>query len=260
MASGVTEPRSAGSAASGAVAYLLWARALRDFGDGFVAILLPVYLTRARLFAARDRRDRHRGAARLGAADARHRADRFTPRSTAAAARRRQPDDCDRRRLRVRPRLCPAAGRRVCGHDQPIGGKRQRVRAAGACGAERRGVRSQPHRDVCALQPDRRPERRLRSARRGLAAVSVGRGCRAADGHQGDVRALRPARCRRLSALRQDSPTSATRRARNLPAPSGHRGTSSTGSPRSSASTPSPAASSSSRCWRSGSSSASICR
>ena len=25
--------------------HLLWARALRDFGDGFVAILLPVYLT-----------------------------------------------------------------------------------------------------------------------------------------------------------------------------------------------------------------------
>ena len=44
MASGVTEPRTAGSAAPGAVAYLLWARALRDFGDGFVAILLPVYL------------------------------------------------------------------------------------------------------------------------------------------------------------------------------------------------------------------------
>ena len=44
MASGVTEPRTAGSAASGAVAYLLAARALRDFGDGFVAILLPVYL------------------------------------------------------------------------------------------------------------------------------------------------------------------------------------------------------------------------
>jgi MFS family permease len=34
-----TEP-----AASGAVAYLLAARALRDFGDGFVAVLLPVYL------------------------------------------------------------------------------------------------------------------------------------------------------------------------------------------------------------------------
>ena len=29
----------------GATAYLLWGRALRDFGDGFVAILLPVYLT-----------------------------------------------------------------------------------------------------------------------------------------------------------------------------------------------------------------------
>ena len=29
---------------SGPLAYLLAARALRDFGDGFVAILLPVYL------------------------------------------------------------------------------------------------------------------------------------------------------------------------------------------------------------------------
>ena len=28
-----------------AITHLLWARALRDFGDGFVAILLPVYLT-----------------------------------------------------------------------------------------------------------------------------------------------------------------------------------------------------------------------
>ena len=44
MASGVAEPRTAGPAASGAVSYLLAARALRDFGDGFVAILLPVYL------------------------------------------------------------------------------------------------------------------------------------------------------------------------------------------------------------------------
>ena len=38
------EPRPARPAASGAVAYLLAARALRDFGDGFVAVLLPVYL------------------------------------------------------------------------------------------------------------------------------------------------------------------------------------------------------------------------
>jgi len=45
MPGGVTTPSTAGSTASGAVAYLLAARALRDFGDGFVAILLPVYLT-----------------------------------------------------------------------------------------------------------------------------------------------------------------------------------------------------------------------
>jgi MFS family permease len=28
-----------------AIAYLLWARAVRDFGDGFISVLLPVYLT-----------------------------------------------------------------------------------------------------------------------------------------------------------------------------------------------------------------------
>jgi MFS family permease len=36
--------RSLPESSSGAVGYLLAARALRDFGDGFVAILLPVYL------------------------------------------------------------------------------------------------------------------------------------------------------------------------------------------------------------------------
>ncbi|HET6620650.1 MAG TPA: MFS transporter [Dongiaceae bacterium] len=35
----------AGDRHGNAVAQLLWARALRDFGDGFIAILLPVYLT-----------------------------------------------------------------------------------------------------------------------------------------------------------------------------------------------------------------------
>ena len=40
----MTSQTSTGPSASGAVAYLLAARALRDFGDGFVAVLLPVYL------------------------------------------------------------------------------------------------------------------------------------------------------------------------------------------------------------------------
>ena len=30
----------------GPLAILLWARGMRDFGDGFVAVLLPLYLTR----------------------------------------------------------------------------------------------------------------------------------------------------------------------------------------------------------------------
>ena len=36
--------RSLTESSSGAVVHLLAARALRDFGDGFAAILLPVYL------------------------------------------------------------------------------------------------------------------------------------------------------------------------------------------------------------------------
>ena len=44
LPSGMTSQTSTGPSASGAVAYLLAARALRDFGDGFVAVLLPVYL------------------------------------------------------------------------------------------------------------------------------------------------------------------------------------------------------------------------
>jgi MFS family permease len=44
MPGGRTALSTADAARSRAVAYLLAARALRDFGDGFVAILLPVYL------------------------------------------------------------------------------------------------------------------------------------------------------------------------------------------------------------------------
>ena len=174
MASGVTEPRTAGSAASGAVAYLLAARALRDFGDGFVAVLLPVYLL-ALGFSPLEI-GAIATAALLGSAlltlgigliGARHDRQRLLLAgaslmiATGVAFARR-------------PRLCPPAGGRIRGHDQSLGGKRQRVRAAGACGAERRGVRSQPHPNVRALQSDRCPERRLRRARCGLAAVSVG--------------------------------------------------------------------------------------
>jgi len=44
MPGGRTTLSTADTARSRAVAYLLAARALRDFGDGFVAVLLPVYL------------------------------------------------------------------------------------------------------------------------------------------------------------------------------------------------------------------------
>ena len=45
MASTIGEvKRSATVASPSAIRHLLVARALRDFGDGFVAVLLPVYL------------------------------------------------------------------------------------------------------------------------------------------------------------------------------------------------------------------------
>jgi MFS family permease len=45
MISNGTQPNAAGSPAPGGLVFLLSARAVRDFGDGFVAVLLPVYLT-----------------------------------------------------------------------------------------------------------------------------------------------------------------------------------------------------------------------
>lgn len=44
MTRGFIAPRSVASTKSGSLRLLLWARGLRDFGDGFVAVLLPVYL------------------------------------------------------------------------------------------------------------------------------------------------------------------------------------------------------------------------
>src|SRR5262245_22987308 len=41
----MSDPGATNTARPDATAPLLWARGLRDFGDGFVAILLPVYLT-----------------------------------------------------------------------------------------------------------------------------------------------------------------------------------------------------------------------
>ena len=43
---------------------LLWGRGLRAFGDGFVSLLLPVYLIALGFDAARGRRARHGDAAR----------------------------------------------------------------------------------------------------------------------------------------------------------------------------------------------------
>ena len=138
-------------------ATLIYARApLRDFGDGFVAVLLPVYLTALGLGAFEV------GVvatlALLGSAlmtlgiGLAGRARR----SAQAAGRGVRPDGRDRRRLRGVEHLRGHPARGVLRHDQSLGRQRQHLRAARACRAVALGRRRGAHADVRALQPDRR--------------------------------------------------------------------------------------------------------
>ena len=251
---------TADAARSRAVAYLLAARALRDFGDGFVAVLLPVYLI-ALGFSPLEI-GAIATAALLGSA-------LLTLGIGMIGSRH------DRQRLLLAgASLMTATGVAFAFvHDFAL---LLVVAFAGTINPSAGSVSVFVPLEHAVLSGEVSDRRRTGMFARYslIGALSAAFGALAAASPQylsaagveqlTAIKAmfvlLRPARRRRLPALRQDSPTSAARRARDRPAPSGHRGTSSTGSPRSSASTPSPAASSSSRCWRSGSSSASICR
>ena len=142
------------------------ARALRDFGDGFVAVLLPVYLT-ASASALRGRRCRNRRPARLGADNARHRAAGRQDRSAPPARGGVRADGPDRARLRAVERLLGRPPGRGDRHHQSLRGQRQHLRAARACAAVALGRRCRAHADVRALQPDRRARRSDRRARLG---------------------------------------------------------------------------------------------
>ena len=72
--------------------------------------------------------------------------------------------------------LAPSA-HRVRRHAQPVGGRRQRLPAAGADGAERRHRRSRPHRPVRSLQPGGLAARR-RLARCSRSSLTILPACR----------------------------------------------------------------------------------
>ncbi len=67
---------------------ILAARGVRAFGDGFVALLLPIYLVELGLQRIRHRRDRHQHLDRHRCADAlgRHVANRYSRRRLLLAA------------------------------------------------------------------------------------------------------------------------------------------------------------------------------
>ena len=214
MASGVTEPRSAGSAASGAVAYLLAARALRDFGDGFVAILLPVYLI-ALGFSPLEI-GAIATAALLGSAlltlgigliGARHDRQRLLLAGASlmiatGVAFALVHDFALLLVVAFAGTINPSAGSVSVfvplEHAVLSGEVSDRSRTRMFARYSLIGALSAAFGALAAASPQ------YLSARRG----------RPADGHQGDVRALRPARRRRLPPLRQNSPAAADARAR----------------------------------------------
>ena len=177
-----------GTARSSAIKHLLVARALRDFGDGFVAVLLPVYLTALGLSPFQVGLVATAGPAWLRPVDAGHRHDRRQVSITGGC--------CSRLpclmvatgvAFAVVHDLRRAAGRRICRHDQSFGRQRQRLRAAGACRADARRSRCRSHADVRALQPDRRAGRSRGCAR-----------CRSADllaGFGMPAGAIKPCSC-----------------------------------------------------------------
>ncbi|MGC2525190.1 MAG: hypothetical protein WA417_21525 [Stellaceae bacterium] len=93
---------------------VLAARCVRVFGDGFVALLLPIYLVERGFSAFGDWRHRGRHIDRDGADDPLGRMDRQPAFPALASARRRGADGSDGRRLCGRHRLLAASPHRLC--------------------------------------------------------------------------------------------------------------------------------------------------
>ena len=193
------------AAHAGPAAYLYAARALRDFGDGFVAVLLPVYLTTLGLGRAGGRHRCDPCAVRLGADDIGDRASRRQDGSAQAAHGSVGPDDRDRARVRGVQHLCRRAGGRLHGHHQPVVGQRQHLRSPRARRPLAVGRRRRAHPDVRALWLDRRTGGRSRRARRRQPRLLGGHGRVAPRRAQGHVCRLRGAGPGRRCSVRAHS-------------------------------------------------------
>ena len=168
---------------------------------------------RARLRRRRGGRGRDGRPARLRPDDDRGRRRRRAHRSAPPAAARRRADGRDRPRLRRRRQLRGDRGAGAPRHHQPLGRERQRLRAAGAGGADRGVARCAAHGRLRPLQPGRRARRgRWRARRRPAPRRSPRSACRS------------PPRCARCSCSTRCSAWPApwrTGRSRPFPQPTG---------------------------------------
>ena len=174
---------------------LIAARALRAFGDGFVSLLLPLYLidlgydtVTVGLIASATLLGS--GAMTLAVGLTAHRYHYRTLLLAAAAAMA-----ATGLGFAAFTDLWPLLVIAVVGHAQSVERRRQRVPADGACGPRARRRRSKSHRRVRALRARGHARRRHRLAGRGC-TVGHRRLDRMAAAHlpAGDVRRLRVAR------------------------------------------------------------------
>ena len=172
---------------------------------GFVSLLLPVYLLASATAPFEIGVDRHRDAGRLGAAHAAGRPARPPlPRRAALLLGAALLMALTGARVRPGRRLLAAAPRRLRRHAQPVGGRRQRVPAAGAGAA--RPARC-ADRDRTALFARYSlvgiARRRGGRARRRPARAACGGSCAAGSrpALRGGVPALRRARAGRPAPL-----------------------------------------------------------
>lgn len=174
------------------------ARVRRRFHQPHAAAVPPC----ARLHAAAGRPRVDGDAARLGVPVAGGRALRDTHRVSPGVARCRAAHVRHGRGVCRRARLLAAAGRRVRRHAQSLERRRQRVPAAGACGALGHRQRGAAHERVRALQPRGRVLRRAGCVACRLAAGAGRRpaGCSARCAAI-DVRVVRCTRPGRLGVV-----------------------------------------------------------
>ncbi len=137
---------------------------LRAFGDGYVSLLLPVYLLALGLSPFEVGVITTGTLLGSGALTLAGRPARLPLSLPHAAARGHCADDGDRTRLRGDHAILAAAGRRLYRHAQSIERRRQHFPASRAGGARPHRARQTADGGVRALQPRRRAGRRRRRA------------------------------------------------------------------------------------------------